>query len=98
MKIVKLVSNKAAEAILEKHTQKEIDNGIAQLVRVEGSEKYTIAMKEKLLEEVAEYLVSDSVSELDDVIQVIKALKGEDSKFSEKWALIATRGHYKNEK
>lgn len=97
MKIIKLISNKAAAAIKAKHTQEEIDNGIAKLVQVNHLIHHNF-LKEKLLEEAAEYLVSGSEDELDDIIEVCRALKGKKTKFSGRWALATSRGHYKNEK
>ena len=99
MKIVKLISNKAAKTIKEKHTNEEIQKGIASLAKIEDKTKWKKALLEKLTEEVGEVMcASDNLNdELDDVIEVCRSIKGEGDKFSERWAMVVGRGHYKNE-
>jgi len=97
MKVIKLISNKAAKIIKEKHTKEEIENGVASVVQL-SQEVFEYNLWEKLMEEVAEAINPKSIEELDDVMEVCRALKGEETKFSERWALVTARGHYKNEK
>lgn len=89
----KLISNKAAKRIIEKHTQQEIDNGIITLKRGNKEEFYFL-LEQKLLEEVNEYIyesVSNKESELQDIINVCLALQGKSNKFSEGWILENTK-------
>ena len=48
----KLISNRAAQKIQEKHTQQEIDNGIITLKKVVSDEEHYALLEEKILEEV----------------------------------------------
>ena len=88
----KLISNKNAKRIKEKHTQEEIDNGILTLVKVEGTFDMYDLLEQKLLEEVNEILSAKRYTrnyflEIDDLIEVCKALQGKSEKFSDGWVL-----------
>ncbi len=98
----KLISNSAAEAIKEKHSEDEIANGILKLGKVEDREELVELLEHKLLEEVREVLYADGddhrKSELQDIIEVAESLKnGGKGSFSEGWILTESKGHYKGE-
>lgn len=90
----KLISNKAAERIRDKHTQEEIDNGIVMLRKGKEVEVFEL-LEQKLLEEVNEFIFAqdlrDREKELKDLIYVCLALQGKSDKFSEGWILENTK-------
>ena len=51
-----------------------MENGQVPETRILDGESYTAALKEKLQEEVREYLADDTVEELADILEVIEAL------------------------
>lgn len=87
----KLISNKAAAVIREKHTQEEIENGIIELGQVRHHDVRGY-LQAKLLEEVSEYLFSESEEELKDIELICKEIRKPD-KYSEGWVLVNSRGH-----
>lgn len=90
----KLISNKAAKAIREKHTSEEIENGIIKLERIEEWEIRSL-LAEKLLEEMSEFLFAspyEREEELDDIILICNEIKKPD-RYSEGWVLVNSRGH-----
>ncbi len=66
MKYHKLVRDKIPEIIAHE--------GKKAIVRVADDTEYFLLLKEKLKEEVAEYLESENVEELADILEVIHAL------------------------
>lgn len=90
----KLISNKAAKRIKEKHTQEEIDNGILTLTKANKWQVRDL-LKQKLLEEVNEVLFTESIkdfnNELDDLIEVCKALQGKSKKFTDGYVIENTK-------
>ena len=91
----KLISNKAAKTIREKHTQEEIDNGILMLSKVGNEIDMQHLLEQKLLEEVNEILFTHNMdgfrNELDDLIEVCKALQGKSKKFDQGYVLENTK-------
>ena len=87
----KLISNKAARVIREKHTQKEIYNGIIKIERVYGVEFMNL-LRHKLLEEVSEFLMSHDEEELKDIELICQEIRKPD-KYSEGWVLVNSCGH-----
>ena len=87
----KLISNRAAKAIREKHSLLEIVNGIIRIGQVHPKEIKTL-LKQKLLEEVSEYLFSGKEEELKDIELICKEIRKPD-KYSEGWVLVNSRGH-----
>lgn len=51
-----------------------MQNGQVPETRILDGESYTAALKEKLQEEVREYLADDTIEELADILEVIEAL------------------------
>ena len=84
----KLISNRAAKAIREKHTLEEIENGIIKVL----PEEIKTLLIQKLLEEVSEFLVSYDEEELKDIELICKEIR-KPNKFSKGWILINSRGH-----
>lgn len=62
----KLVRDKIPEIILA--------SGKEPVTRISGEEKYKQLLKDKLVEEVKEYLDSDNPEELADILEVLMAL------------------------
>jgi len=91
----KLISNSAAKRILEKHTQEQIDNGILTLRISENGGEVEFLLLQKLLEEANEIIFAkdsgEMNDELDDLIEVCKALQGKSDKFSEGWVIENTK-------
>ena len=91
----KLISNKAAKTIREKHTQEEIDNGILTLSKVSNGIDMETLLYQKLLEETSEVIFAPNrielKKELNDLIEVCKALQGKSDRFSEGWVLENTK-------
>jgi predicted house-cleaning noncanonical NTP pyrophosphatase (MazG superfamily) len=50
------------------------ENGDQAITRILDNEEYLLALKDKLKEEVEEYLESEDLDELADIIEVIRAL------------------------
>ena len=69
MKYNKLVRDKIPNIIAK--------NGKLPIFYKVGADKYYLLLKEKLLEEVGEFLESDSVEELADILEVVYALSKE---------------------
>ena len=92
----KLISNKAAKVIQEKHTTEELKNGIITLSKIPKDE-IVYFLKQKLLEEVNEYLFSNDEEELQDIELICREIR-KPHYFSEGWILINTRGHQQNKK
>ena len=91
----KLISNKSAKRIQEKHTQEEIDNGILTLSKVSNGIDMETLLYQKLLEETSEVIFAPNrielKKELNDLIEVCKALQGKSDRFSEGWVLENTK-------
>jgi len=92
----KLISNRAARTIQEKHSKEEIENGIITLFKVSENEIISL-LKQKLLEEVNEYLFSNDEEELQDIELICREIR-KPKYYSEGWVLINTRGHQQNKK
>ena len=89
----KLISNKANAKIRTKHTEEELFGGIIVLDKV-IKEEIPYRLREKLLEEVLEYINEPSEHELKDIEHVIKAIRDfPNSVYSEGWILRNNRGH-----
>lgn len=92
----KLISNRAYKAIYEKHSIDEIENGIITISKVPENEIVSL-LKQKLLEEVSEYLFSEDEEELKDIELICKEIR-KPNLYSEGWVLINSRGHQQDKK
>lgn len=50
------------------------NNGDEPITRILNEDEYIVALDEKLREEVAEYLENNDISELPDILEVIRAI------------------------